>query len=235
MYCRTCGKNNDRDDGYCWNCGSELKARTVSIPHRSGTRPTEDFPDSIPLTSGCDGLSSQELMPFVDGDALIIPSGAILPPICVKCGRAADKYLEVMFRWFDPTLYLLLLLGAIRGWMILIVVGMVIIAYSTKRKRLRIPLCSMHRHRREFEVKGMWLTLIAAPLLGTLIGIVAGTDLGYFAGVCVCVVPFLFFYRLRYLLPTDMIDRAGVHLLDVNKTMLNQVRNLIHESASSGD
>jgi len=74
---------------------------------------------------------------YRDGRILVVPSGASLPAICVKCGERSGKPLTKTFRWHSRWLYLLILPGLL---------FYVIVALVVQRKaRIDVPFCASHR------------------------------------------------------------------------------------------
>jgi hypothetical protein len=110
----------------------------------------------------------EELAMWREGNRLVVMRGAMLPPYCVKCARAADDGpWKKNFAWCSPLLAFFLILGLIG------IIVYSIVYYSTRKQMMLIvPLC--HEHVRARKTK-LWigrLLLIASPLLMVIGGAV---------------------------------------------------------------
>lgn len=105
------------------------------------------------------GFPSAPAAPTIirQGSKLVVPvlnQPVILPPLCVRCGAAADgKTVEKTFYWHHPALYILLVSP------IIYVIVAVIVRKSVK---VNVPLCAHHAQRRGTAVMLAWLL----PLIG---------------------------------------------------------------------
>lgn len=78
---------------------------------------------------------------YRDGKILVVPTGASLPPMCVKCGQpVSGQYLNKNFSWHPSWVYLLILIGLL----FYIILALVL----RKTARVAIPFCHEHRSRR---------------------------------------------------------------------------------------
>jgi len=74
---------------------------------------------------------------FRDGQSIVVPKGAPLPPFCVRCGSDEVTMVNRDIVWLNPLFYLSLFLGP----------GGLLIVYMIARKKVRllVPLCERHR------------------------------------------------------------------------------------------
>ncbi|HKF20423.1 MAG TPA: hypothetical protein VKE93_02575 [Candidatus Angelobacter sp.] len=92
------------------------------------------------------------------GSKLIVPAplpgqAAVLPPLCVKCGAAADgKPVDKTYYWHHPALYVLLL-----SPLIYVIVALIV----RKTMRVRLQLCAGHAKRRSTAVTLSWVLPLA--------------------------------------------------------------------------
>ncbi|AJC46643.1 hypothetical protein [Xanthomonas sacchari] len=133
-----------------------------------------------------------------DGDALLCLRDAPFPPHCVKCGMALrnEELKKRTFYWHAP------------GWYALILVSLVIyvIAALVVRKRSShvLGLCAEHRRRRN----GFVLLSVGAFLVGPLLGVAVGDDLGWGVGTVVFLVMLIWgMLGARILVPRRMDER----------------------------
>jgi hypothetical protein len=115
--------------------------------------------------------------PFRDGNKLVVPNSALLPPYCVKCGSGETRMLDKSFSWFNPWYYLLILLmGA----------GILVYCFFRKKVKLSIPLCASHRqYMHRLQIAAMVLLLGSIPvgiLFSSLIGEPDGDEWGKLIG-----------------------------------------------------
>jgi hypothetical protein len=90
--------------------------------------------------------------PYHDGKVLVVPAGASLPPMCVKCGEPVPgQFLTKNFRWHPPWIYLLILIG--------ILIYVIVALVMQKSARISVPFCAAHRSWRAN------MNIIAAVLL----------------------------------------------------------------------
>jgi hypothetical protein len=75
------------------------------------------------------------------GGEFIAYRGAVLPPMCVKCGAPASPPKATRFHWHPPVVYVTILLGLIAYVIVALIVR--------KRFDLAVPLCDEHLRRRK--------------------------------------------------------------------------------------
>jgi hypothetical protein len=101
-----------------------------------------------------------------DGDKLVVGRGAVLPPLCVKCGQpSSGRPLKKTFYWHSPWLYLLILPG--------LLIYFIVALALRKRFDLALPLCEAHRSRRTtmLWIGGLLsLCVVIFPIIGAAIG-----------------------------------------------------------------
>jgi hypothetical protein len=104
------------------------------------------------------GLGSAPVA-YREGDILVIPSGATLPPNCVKCNApVAGGYLRKTFRWHSLWLYVLIFFGVFLYFIIALIVQ--------KKSKLEIPFCQKHRSwRTRMYLAGSFLLIGWIPVL----------------------------------------------------------------------
>lgn len=87
-----------------------------------------------------------------------VPTGATLPPSCVKCGNpSAVQFVKRNFRWHAPWVYLLILAGVIPFVMVALV--------AQKSARVAVPFCEQnHVWRKRMYVTGTILLLGWVPI-----------------------------------------------------------------------
>lgn len=122
-----------------------------------------------------EGMQSQ---PFREGDKLVVPKGASLPPFCVKCGRSTVTRVDKSFSWLNPWYYLLLFLH----------LGILLVYLIFRKKvKLSVPLCDSHRqYMRRLTITATVLLVGCIPvgvLLGSLIGEPDGDMWGLLIGI----------------------------------------------------
>src|SRR5215470_12582986 len=126
---------------------------------------------------------------WAHGNRIIAARDAVLPPYCLKCGRAAaPQPLRRHFRWHQSWIYLFLLIA--------ILVYAILAATLSKRMTLQLPLCPAHLEKyRALSAASAVLLLgalpeivfaaVALPDSHKAAGITAGV-LSLIAG-CVCL------------------------------------------------
>ena len=93
-----------------------------------------------------------------DGKILVVPSGASLPPYCVKCGalQSTPPFIKT-FRWHSSWVYLLILVGLI----FYVIVALIV----QKKVRMEVPFCQEHRSwRARMNTTGAVLLLGFIPM-----------------------------------------------------------------------
>ncbi len=155
--------------------------------------------------------------PRVQGNLLVLPRAAQLPPVCVQCGQPAGRYLPIKYAWLNPPLYLLIFLGLV-GW--------IVMAVLTKSAQVQIPLCESHIGMRKQRTIAAIALLVACLPLGILIGNVIPGDAGVGWGMLVGLVLFfagLVAVKLRNPLGATHIDDYTVTLRGVHSSILAQL------------
>jgi len=97
-------------------------------------------------------------LPVRQGRKLVLPLGSELPPLCLKCGKPAAAYKELVLTWFpEATNVIYLLVGVL----------------ALRKVRVSLPLCSAHFwHRGALKLGGVLFVLAAIP-----VGAFAAVDL----------------------------------------------------------
>lgn len=96
------------------------------------------------------------------GNLLVVQKGAVMPPLCVKCGQPAGEPTRERYTWHTPWLYLLIIIGLL----------FYAIGYLLMRKKfeLDVPVCQTHhddqRRRRRNALWVFWGSIGAAFLSG---------------------------------------------------------------------
>lgn len=100
---------------------------------------------------------------IVDRGKFVVPRGATLPSLCVKCGRVPSQpWLKKTFSWHSRALLLLLFLGL---WPYVIVALIV-----QKKIKLAVPLCDVCKASRKKRLRiGTVLLLTCIPIPGAII------------------------------------------------------------------
>ncbi len=103
---------------------------------------------------------------WASGNHLIVGHAAVLPAICIKCGRPAEPQpVNRRFRWHPPWMYVLIIVG--------LLIYVIVAAIASKHISIKLPLC--RRHGEKYRTLG-WASAIL--LLGAIPEmIVAGTYL----------------------------------------------------------
>lgn len=163
MYCIACGSQNSDQDKFCNLCGKPLVTGAgAQIAAVASAAPV------APSTA------------YRQGNRLVVPKGAPLPPYCVKCGqRVTGEPYRKTFYWHTPLLWLLALLGVV-GLIILSIVAMVI----RKRADLAISICDQHLQRRKNLLITAWVLGLGCIPGGILVGaLIHDSDLAAGLGV----------------------------------------------------
>jgi hypothetical protein len=142
-----------------------------------------------------------------EGDNLVIPIGASLPPYCVKCGQPSAGVVNKNFGWHQPWLYLLILFP---GLLIYAIVATIVM----KRQKIQVPLCDPHRQRRRMYLGIGWLLFLGCIPAGIWVG-TSGPDMdgwgmlvgfgAFFASLV------LFALGSRVMAPKVITDVAGTY------------------------
>ena len=105
-----------------------------------------------------------------DGNLLVIPSGATLPPNCIKCGKpVSGNFLTKTFRWHSRWLYLLIFIGLIAYVIVALIVQ--------KKARISLPLCTedrLWRSRMGIATAALLIGSIPASFLLAALGVDGG-------------------------------------------------------------
>jgi len=117
-------------------------------------------PDSYTF---CDKCGMRLVVPkqeFVhrQGAKLVVPRGAMLPAVCVKCGRMpADGTVKENLTWHHPAIYFLILAGVLAYGIVATILS--------KKMEVQVPICEFHRQRRmRFRRVGIGLQLGCIPI-----------------------------------------------------------------------
>ncbi|MFZ5828898.1 MAG: hypothetical protein ACOY3P_02375, partial [Planctomycetota bacterium] len=118
-------------------------------------------PYQSPLTSPLDVPTAEAGdEPIVDGKCLVLASGTVLPPICVKTNQPISDgdMVRKRFDWCPPWIVVFVVLGPIP----------LILAYFLARKKIRLT----YGLKREFRLKRRRLVLVKVlVMIGFLVGI----------------------------------------------------------------
>ncbi|HEV2021904.1 MAG TPA: zinc-ribbon domain-containing protein [Terriglobales bacterium] len=170
MYCIACGAQNSDQDKFCNRCGKPLVTAAgagAQIAAVASAAPV------APSTA------------YRQGNRLVVPKGAPLPPYCVKCGQpVTGEPLKKIFFWHNPWLFLIALLSPI----IYIIVAMIV----RKRADVAIPMCDEHRQRRKNLIIAAWVLGLGCIPGGILVGSLihdsdAGAGLGFLVGLLMLI------------------------------------------------
>jgi len=193
MYCIACGAQNSEQEMFCQRCGKPLV--TTAGAQFAAAAPA--FP-AAPST------------PYRQGNKLVVPKGAPLPPYCVKCGEpvTGEPYKKTYY-WHTPWLWLLAALGLL-GIIALAIVSMII----RKRADLAIALCDEHRQRRKNFLAAAWVLALgffpAGILVGSLIGERdAAVGFGILTGFLLFVAAIVTGVMSAVLRPTEITEFSG--------------------------
>jgi hypothetical protein len=174
-----------------------------------------------------------------------------LPPVCLRCGERADLYQAKTFSWSPPWILVFLAL-TLWGGLILVVPLLIVGLIVTRRRRVRVPLCSAHRWhwfwRNAVAYVGLALILLVS-VAGTVAAYIAATQqrfpeewAAYFCvGSVVAVVAWLFPAALilsggirATRIDDDEIRLAGVaskfvHAMELKRDLEEQGLELVEE------
>jgi len=138
-----------------------------------------------------------------DGNDLIIPQGAALPPYCVRCGQPSEGVVKKTFSWHQPWLYILVI-----SPLIYIIVALIV----SKRMKLEVPMCAAHRSRRRLYLLAGWLLFFGFIPLGLMVGSL-GQDMdgiGFLVGFGTFIASLVFLVLgSRVMVPKEIDDREG--------------------------
>jgi hypothetical protein len=110
-----------------------------------------------------------------DGDALVVPKGAVLPDVCVKCGEDAVRHLRRKLSWHSPGYYLLLLIN--------LLVYAIVALIVRKTAEVHVGLCERHVGRRRTAIIVGWVLA-----LGSIAGMVVAVEVDQPALIVACPI-----------------------------------------------
>jgi hypothetical protein len=171
MFCTQCGTNNAGNAQFCTQCGNTLApyAATVvgALPITPGSVVTPHAAAAAnPTVLAAATIFAAPARLRREGNRLIVPRDAQLPPYCVKCGQPAEKTISKNFGWHQQWLYLLIFLGVL----LYVIVATIVM----KRQRVNVPLCRAHAQRRVAMLWAGWLLMLGFIPLGILVGSMGG-------------------------------------------------------------
>jgi Double zinc ribbon len=138
VFCVQCGKENPASGIFCWSCGKKLLKDEVRVQPLLGESQTTARAGPVAVRNKKN---------------LVVPSGAILPQACVKCGAVGIPY-SYTFAWMNPAYFALFVLGILPYFIIRL--------FLRKTVKLLVPLCEQHRGRARALARVGVITLIAA-------------------------------------------------------------------------
>jgi hypothetical protein len=151
---------------FCIKCGSELYPNKTVCPSCQFDNVNNVSPpvavSNYPLTMP----PQQEA--YAEGNVLVVPRGAALPPYCVKCAGAPQRWLQKKFYWHEPLLYLLILAGVL----IYAIVSLIV----RKQVQLAVPLCEAHDSARKTKLWIGAILLLGCIPVPAALGISLNTD-----------------------------------------------------------
>lgn len=107
---------------------------------------------------------------YPSGDALIVPKGAMLPQLCVKCARREGLMVRnESFSWAPPWLFVFFMFGAIGA-----IIGAVVYASTRKTGSLALPMCPACNTTWDKGRRNIILMAVGIPILTIALSIVAG-------------------------------------------------------------
>jgi len=193
MYCIACGAPNSEQEKFCQRCGKPLV-----------TAAGAQFAAAAPAVPAAPTAAYRQ------GNKLVVPKGAPLPPYCVKCGEPVTGELyRKTYYWHTPWLWLLAALGLL-GIIALAIVSMII----RKRADLTLALCDEHRQRRKNLLIATWVLALgfipAGILVGSMIGDTdAAVGFGILTGFLLFVAAIVTGVMSAVLRPTEITEFSG--------------------------
>jgi len=176
---------------YCTACGARLAENTQACAQCGQPAPTtgKDLVPPPPPSSG--------VWAYRQGNKVVLPKGAELPPNCIQCGQPATKWV--------PQTYLL---GAL-------VLG---------RWKLAIPFCDRHwKARRGFRIVAGLFFLAVVPGGWLVEKMNLETEgMGFVAGVFILIGATLFSACLRHITPSR-VDGGRATLLGASEAFLQRL------------
>ena len=172
MYCIACGAQNGDQDKFCNRCGKPLVAGAAQAA----------------AMAAAPAVPAMATAAYRQGNKLVIPQGAPLPPYCVKCAQpVTGEFFRKKFQWHNPLLFLIAVISPI----IYIIVAMILM----KRVELLVPMCDEHRERRKKFLIATWVLALGfipgGILIGVLVGNAADSDTGAAVGLLVGFLMFV--------------------------------------------
>lgn len=153
---------------------------------------------------------------WAHGNLLIAAHNASFPRVCIKCGRPAEaEPLEKSFSWHARWIYLFILLA--------LLLYAVLAAATSKRMKLRIPLCAKHLEKyRTLRVAAIVL------LLGSLAEMIAAgiylpesyKPYGIVAGFCALLAGLVCLILFNGLLSVNRIDSSFGYFANASEAFL---------------
>jgi hypothetical protein len=143
--------------------GAPGQAAYGAAPAYSAPPPFTGYPAASTLGIG----SAAGPVVYASGKKFVVPTGATLPNMCVKCGAMPQQpWWEHKFSWHSPMLYVLLALSPL--------IYAIVAAIASKKVTLAVPLCFDHRASRDrlFWIgAGLMIGCIPLPIaIGMLSG-----------------------------------------------------------------
>jgi hypothetical protein len=215
MFCVFCGAANIEVGRFCTACGKALVKDTDLVESVAPFQPKSEV--SLKPTSSLAAPDICKLQTYREDNKIVVPTGASLPPYCVKCGSANVTVATKSFSWLNPWYYLLLFLG----------LGIVLVyLIFRKRVKLSVPLCASHgRYVQRLKVSAMVLLLGCIPigiLLGALVGEPEGEAWGVIAAL-IMLAAGLVAVHLQTPLQATHIDRDRAILKGANVAFLTKL------------
>lgn len=102
------------------------------------------------------------------GNNIVVPKGASLPPLCVKCGSIDVTTVERCFVWLEPVYYLTIIFSPLVFYIVYLIVR--------KKVRLSLPLCEQHRNLVGRMKIATAILLIGAPVTEVLLVVFASPE-----------------------------------------------------------
>ena len=126
-----------------------------------------DNPYQSPLTDSADRGSSTNQSPTVDGDALVVYSQTVLPPICVRTNQPVSEkdMIRGRYTWCPPWVVVFVFLGGLP----------LILVYFLARKHC-ILTYGLHPSQRKRYRKRMLIKIALAIVLFLMIPILSATN-----------------------------------------------------------
>jgi GYF domain 2 len=166
-----------------------------------------------------------------EGKRLVVPRGATLPHVCVKCGQTADAPdWQKNFCWCNPLFALLVLVGCIG------IIAYAIVYYSTRKQmQLSVPLCEQHSKARRKNTLIGWALIGASPLF--LICAVSDKSeiilLGVLGFIALLIAGAVVLNQAQPLRPRKIDDAQGT-FTGAGEPFLRMVENQAVQAASAG-